>query len=208
MPQSRRGKFKRKFLYENVEHIFYPKNFNKRRWMLQIYEISLYFHLNQFFTIFHKKRKFENIYKIIKKKMLLFSILYISLLFFKQPFIILAVERIENSSFESISNSVSTPNVTIPFKQNIINHLIQKPFKIELLPVPELLLGSKSSDSSSLPVFPERPDAVYFIVAVVGGAKTWGRTLARTLLDMGQPFESPQGPPLRPLYVDLPQNGR
>lgn len=140
--------------------------------------------------------------------MLLFSILYISLFFFKQPFIILAVERIENSSFDVISTSTSTPNITaIPFKENIINHLKQKPLKIESLPIPELLLGSKSSDSS-LPVFPERPDAVYFIVAVVGGAKTWGRTLARTLLDMGQPFESPQGPPLRPLYVDLPQNGR
>lgn len=140
--------------------------------------------------------------------MLLFSILYISLLFFKQPFIILAVERIENSSFDVISTSTSTPNITtIPFKENIINHLKQKPLKIESLPIPELLLGLKSSDGI-LPVFPERPDAVYFIVAVVGGAKTWGRTLARTLLDMGQPFESPQGPPLRPLYVDLPQNGR
>lgn len=140
--------------------------------------------------------------------MLLFSILYFSLLFFKQPFIILAVERIENSSFDVISTSTLVPNITtIPFKENIINHLKQKPLKIESLPIPELLLGSKSSDSS-LPVFPERPDAVYFIVAVVGGAKTWGRTLARTLLDMGQPFESPQGPPLRPLYVDLPQNGR
>lgn len=142
--------------------------------------------------------------------MLLFSILYISLLFFKQPFIILAVERIESSSFDSVQNvtTTSTPNITtVPFKQNIINHLKQKPLKIESLPIPESLLGSQSSDSS-LPVFPERSDAVYFIVAVVGGAKTWGRTLARTLLDMGQPFESPQGPPLRPLYVDLPQNGR
>lgn len=139
--------------------------------------------------------------------MLLFSILYISLLFFKQPFIILAVERIENSSFAVISTSTSKPNITtIPFKENIINHLKEKPLKIETLPIPELLLGLKSD--GSLPVFPERPDAVYFIVAVVGGAKTWGRTLARTLLDMGQPFESPQGPPLRPLYVDLPQNGR
>lgn len=142
--------------------------------------------------------------------MLLFSIVYISLLFFKQPFIILAVETIENSSF-AIQNvtTTSTPNITTnTIKQNIINHLKQKPLKIELLPIPESLLGSQSSDSSNLPVFPERPDAVYFIVAVVGGAKTWGRTLARTLLDMGQPFESPQGPPLRPLYVDLPQNGR
>lgn len=59
-----------------------------------------------------------------------------------------------------------------------------------------------------LPIFPERPDAVYFVVAVSGGAKTWGRTLARTLLDMGTPFSNPQGPPLRPIYVDLPASGR
>lgn len=59
-----------------------------------------------------------------------------------------------------------------------------------------------------LPIFPERPDAVYFVVAVSGGAKNWGRTLARTLLDMGAPFSNPQGPPLRPIYVDLPTSGR
>lgn len=59
-----------------------------------------------------------------------------------------------------------------------------------------------------LPIFPERPDAVYFVVAVSGGAKSWGRALARTLLDMGAPFSNPQGPPLRPIYVDLPTSGR
>lgn len=60
----------------------------------------------------------------------------------------------------------------------------------------------------NLPIFPERSDAVYFVVAVSGGAKAWARTLARTLLDMGAPFSAPSGPPLRPIYVDLPQNGR
>lgn len=59
-----------------------------------------------------------------------------------------------------------------------------------------------------LPVFPERTDAVYFVVAVVGGAKMWGRMLAKTLLDLGPPFNSPHGPPLRPIYVDMPSNGR
>lgn len=68
--------------------------------------------------------------------------------------------------------------------------------------------SSSSQPSGDLPVFPERSDVVYFIVAVPGGAKSWGNTLARTLLDMGPPFESPQGPPLRPLFVDLPQKGR
>ena len=64
------------------------------------------------------------------------------------------------------------------------------------------------TDKGKLPEFPQRPDAVYFIVAVAGGAKLWGRTLARALIDMGSPFNSPQGPPLRPLYIDIPQNGR
>lgn len=62
--------------------------------------------------------------------------------------------------------------------------------------------------AGELPIFPERADAVYFVVAVSGGAKSWGRALARTLLDMGAPFSSPQGPPLRPIYVDLPSSGR
>lgn len=64
------------------------------------------------------------------------------------------------------------------------------------------------SGSGDLPIFPERNDAAYFVVAVSGGVKTWGRTLARTLLDMGDDFMSPYGPPLRPIYVDLPVNGR
>lgn len=62
--------------------------------------------------------------------------------------------------------------------------------------------------TSRLPEFPQRSDAVHFIVAVTGGAKIWSRTLARTLIEMGPPFDSPQGPPLRPLYIDLPANGR
>uniref|UniRef100_A0A182TBW9 Receptor ligand binding region domain-containing protein n=1 Tax=Anopheles maculatus TaxID=74869 RepID=A0A182TBW9_9DIPT len=68
--------------------------------------------------------------------------------------------------------------------------------------------GSFSVDDGSQPVFPERPDAVYFAVAVTGGAKLWGRTLARTLIDMGPPFGNPQGPPLRPIYINLPDSGR
>lgn len=62
--------------------------------------------------------------------------------------------------------------------------------------------------SDNLPIFPERSDAAYFVVAVSGGVKMWGRTLARTLLDIGDVFSSPHGPPLRPVYVDLPLNGR
>lgn len=53
----------------------------------------------------------------------------------------------------------------------------------------------------------ERDDAVYFIVAVIGGAKVWSRTLARTLSDIGA-FGDPLGSPLKPIYVDLPANGR
>lgn len=54
-----------------------------------------------------------------------------------------------------------------------------------------------------------RSDAVYFIVAVIGGAKLWARSLARTLNEMGPPFSGdPLGSPLRPIYIDLPTNGR
>jgi hypothetical protein len=67
---------------------------------------------------------------------------------------------------------------------------------------------SPAQGAGEVPIFPERTDAVYFVVAVSGGAKTWARTLARTLLEIGQPFSSPQGPPLRPIYVDLPTSGR
>lgn len=54
-----------------------------------------------------------------------------------------------------------------------------------------------------------RPDAVYFVVAVIGGAKIWARTLAQMLDEMGPPFNAdPLGSPIRPLFVDLPTNGR
>lgn len=55
---------------------------------------------------------------------------------------------------------------------------------------------------------PQRNKAVYFIVAVSGGAKIWSRTLARTLLELGMPFDTAPESPLRPLYIDLPTNGR
>lgn len=79
-----------------------------------------------------------------------------------------------------------------------------------ILPIPHNLIGvAPPTDSSgAVPEFPQRADSVYFVVAVAGGAKVWGRTLARALLDMGHPFTSPQGPPLRPLYIDLPSHGR
>lgn len=66
-----------------------------------------------------------------------------------------------------------------------------------------------STTDPQLELMKPRPDAVYFIVAVIGGAKIWGRTLARTLHEMGPPFSGdPLGSPLRPIYVDLPTNGR
>lgn len=61
--------------------------------------------------------------------------------------------------------------------------------------------------------FPERSkqpaNAIYFVVAVMGGAKIWSRTLSRTLSDMGTSFDKNSlGTPLKPIYVDLPANGR
>lgn len=84
--------------------------------------------------------------------------------------------------------------------------------KIEALTHAKIPITSSFSSSSltndNYPIFPERTDAVYFVVAVSGGIKNWSRVLARTLLDMGDVFSSPTGPPLRPIYVDLPANGR
>lgn len=79
-----------------------------------------------------------------------------------------------------------------------------------LLPIPHNLIGvtPPTDHAGAVPEFPQRADSVYFVVAIAGGAKMWGRTLARALLDMGHPFNSPQGPPLRPLYIDLPTHGR
>ncbi|XP_058065948.1 uncharacterized protein LOC131215574 [Anopheles bellator] len=93
------------------------------------------------------------------------------------------------------------------------NHYAGFPDSSEMAAAAAMLKGGQHSasfsvDDGSQPVFPERPDAVYFAVAVNGGAKLWGRTLARTLIDMGPPFGNPQGPPLRPIYIDLPDNGR
>lgn len=68
--------------------------------------------------------------------------------------------------------------------------------------------SSAASSAGLQPVFPERSDAAYFIVAINGGAKRWSRILAKTLMDMGPPIGSPLGPPLRPIYVDLPTTGR
>ena len=76
------------------------------------------------------------------------------------------------------------------------------------MPPGQTISFTPGQSAGELPIFPERSDAVYFVVAVIGGAKTWGRTLARTLLDMGAPFSNPQGPPLRPIYIDLPASGR
>ena len=78
-------------------------------------------------------------------------------------------------------------------------------------PKVEALAQSKipsGTNRDSLPIFPERSDVAYFVVAVAGGVNTWGRSVARTLLDLGDVFSSPHGPPLRPIYVDLPVSGR
>lgn len=85
---------------------------------------------------------------------------------------------------------------------------------IQLLPQSDApsISNSTSTDIATDPhleLLKPRSDAVYFIVAVIGGAKIWARTLARTLHEMGPPFGGdPLGSPLRPIYVDLPTNGR
>lgn len=80
---------------------------------------------------------------------------------------------------------------------------------INLLPQSDATLSSStgSMKPSSDETEPTR-DIVYFVVAVIGGAKIWARTLSQTLIDMGQPFNDTSGSPLRPIYIDLPTNGR
>lgn len=127
------------------------------------------------------------------------SLILLEILFFKNAITINNPALAVTSSSSSTSSSPALPSNA------------SDEHALEALPQPQALVGASSPVDPSeraLPVFPERPDAVYFVVAVAGGEKSWGRTLARTLLDMGPPFSNPQGPPLRPLYIDLPQNGR
>lgn len=71
-------------------------------------------------------------------------------------------------------------------------------------PRPPPGVSEKATESAKQPA-----NAIYFVVAVMGGAKIWSRTLSRTLSDMGTSFDkSTLGTPLKPIYVDLPANGR
>ncbi|XP_055378330.1 putative uncharacterized protein DDB_G0277255 [Condylostylus longicornis] len=120
----------------------------------------------------------------------------------------LSLESVPLPSLTSSSNSESSssslpselPGSSIKLSRQL-HHQDRKLLRNQQLPSPQL------SNINELPIFPERSDAVYFIVAIMGGAKTWSRIMARTLLEMGPPFGSPMGPPLRPLYVDLPASG-
>ncbi|KAJ6626109.1 hypothetical protein Bhyg_17276, partial [Pseudolycoriella hygida] len=104
---------------------------------------------------------------------------------------------------------LAAEDVSDGFTENFDSNKNDEPDDV-YLPIPQNLIGitPPTDNLGVLPEFPQRADSVYFVVAVAGGAKMWGRTLARALLDMGHPFTSPQGPPLRPLYVDLPSHGR
>lgn len=114
------------------------------------------------------------------------------------------VSPIKDTTINSVSRKNMTaqtkPTDELPAADQTSSEKLPKPLS-QSANIPQIELGK-------LPEFPKRPDAVYFIVAVAGGAKMWARTLARTLIDMGTPFGSPQGPPLRPLFVDIPQNGK
>lgn len=52
-------------------------------------------------------------------------------------------------------------------------------------------------------------NATYFVVAVMGGAKIWSRTLSRTLSEIeASLFKNSSRASLKPIYVDLPSSGR
>lgn len=114
-----------------------------------------------------------------------------------------SVDYINGKRSSSSRSSASSSNDD---KNDYVNSDIQ-------LPQSDAPLSTGSIDSSAAAAFETnqmkpRPDAVYFVVAVIGGAKIWARTLARTISDMGPPFNDSLGTPLRPIYVDLPTNGR
>ncbi|XP_055628546.1 uncharacterized protein LOC129769999 isoform X2 [Toxorhynchites rutilus septentrionalis] len=83
---------------------------------------------------------------------------------------------------------------------------VRKNDESSIRPKMESLFGSPGD--STQPIFSDGIDATYFVVALHGGAKLWGRSLTRTLLDMGAPFSNPKGPPLKPLIVELQSDGR
>lgn len=71
---------------------------------------------------------------------------------------------------------------------------------------PELPFGSADKlPEKSKPTM----NATYFVVAVMGGAKIWSRTLSRTLTEIEASLDKNSSrAPLKPIYVDLPASGR
>lgn len=65
--------------------------------------------------------------------------------------------------------------------------------------------NSRNSSAISLET---TADTVYFIIAITGGGKLWGHTLDQLLIDIGYPIVERQRVLLKPLYINLPQNGR
>lgn len=107
---------------------------------------------------------------------------------------------------DSIKKSIDYVNGHIDDDSNdYVNSDIQLP----QADAPSISNGDIVNDPHQADLMKPRSDAVYFVVAVIGGAKVWARTLARTLHELGPPFSGdPLGSPLRPIYVDLPTNGR
>lgn len=120
----------------------------------------------------------------------------------------------DNGSIKKSVDYVNGRNDDDDNNDDVVNPDIQLQPQSDAPSQPHSATMDSSSSSSSttdpqLDLMKPRSDAVYFIVAVIGGAKIWARTLARTLHEMGPPFSGdPLGSPLRPIYVDLPTNGR
>lgn len=125
---------------------------------------------------------------------------------------LVGIVEADGNNSRMLPNSTSSQFETLPVPEALFENKLPPPSSG---PSSSAASSSSSSSSSSAassaglqPVFPERSDAAYFIVAINGGAKVWSRILAKTLMDMGPPIGSPLGPPLRPIYVDLPSTGR
>ncbi|KAL5287110.1 GRIN3A family protein [Megaselia abdita] len=149
------------------------------------------------------KFNFFSCFKLSKLKCRYFVYLLMTML------LLVGFVETDSNNSRMLPNSANSQFETLPLPEALFENKPPPPPSSGPSSVPASSSSSSSSSSAALqPVFPERSDAAYFIVAINGGAKVWSRILAKTLMDMGPPIGSPLGPPLRPIYVDLPSSGR
>lgn len=107
-----------------------------------------------------------------------------------------------NTLKNSESNNRGSSGIDIDSKTKAIyspGHLHQADEPLLSFRVPEGFSGQSKPPAN----------VVYFVVAVMGGAKIWSRTLERTLSEIAASFNTNiDETVLKPIYIDLPANGR